>query len=210
VRKVFGIVTVQMLCTFFVLLAASSNYEFGLWVQQLWVQLTSLFVYLFSFIPLFCMGNLRKQVPLNYLFLFIITFSMAFLIGAITAYVTVKSLLFCIGVLCVSVVSLCGAALVTPLSAKLVMFLLVGLMVGCLLQLVALIALCVTGYYGYWWILYGTLGMAISGILLFIDVIKIQILGKVAVDEYILGALLLYIDIIRLLLYILMLFGKGK
>jgi len=80
-----------------------------------------------------------------YLFLFIITFSMAFMIGAITAYVTVKSLLFCIGVLCVSVVSLCGAALVTPLSAKLVMFLLIGLVVGCLLQLVALIALCFTG-----------------------------------------------------------------
>ena len=35
-------------------------------------------------------------------------------------------------------------------------------------------------------------------------------MGKVAVDEYIYGALLLYVDIIRLLLYILMIFGKGK
>jgi FtsH-binding integral membrane protein len=35
-------------------------------------------------------------------------------------------------------------------------------------------------------------------------------LGKVAVDEYILGALLLYIDIIRMLLYILLLFAKAK
>lgn len=209
-RKVFGIVTVQMLCTFVVLLAASYNEVFGLWVQQLWVQLTSLFVYLFSFIPLLCMGNLRKQVPINYLFLFIITFAMSFMIGAITAYVTVGSLLFSIGVLCVSVVSLCAAALVTPLSVKLVMYLLIGLVVGCICQLICLIALCASGYYNYWYILYGTFGMLISGILLFIDVIKIQILGKVAVDEYILGALLLYIDIIRMLLYILMLFAKAK
>lgn len=35
-------------------------------------------------------------------------------------------------------------------------------------------------------------------------------MGKVAVDEYILGAMMLYIDIIRMLLYILMLFGKKK
>jgi FtsH-binding integral membrane protein len=34
--------------------------------------------------------------------------------------------------------------------------------------------------------------------------------GKYAMDEYIYCALLLYIDIIRLLLYLLMLFGKNK
>ena len=200
-----------MLCTFFVLIAASSNEEFGLWVQQLWVQLTSFFVYIFSFIPLFCFGNLRKQVPINYMFLFIITFAMSFMIGAITAYVTVQSLLFSIGILCVAVVSLCGAALVTPLSIKLVMYLIIGLIVGCFLQLICLIVLCATGYFNsYWYVLYGTFGMAIAGILLFIDVIKVQIMGKVAVDEYILGAMLLYLDIIRLLLYILLLFAKAK
>jgi len=210
VRKVFGIVTFQMLLTFFILMAASYNNTFGLWVQQLWVQLTSLFVYLFSFIPLFCMGNLRKQVPVNFMILFVITVSFSFFFAALTAYITPASLLFCFGILSVSVVSLCAAALVTPITPKLVMFLLVGLFIGCFLQLFALIALCISGYYGYWYILYGTLGMAIAGILIFIDVIKIQIMGKVAVDEYILGALLLYIDIMRLLLYIIMIFAKAK
>ena len=73
------------------------------------------------------------------------------------------------------------------------------------------ISLCFTGYWtNYYFILYGTLGCFISGILIFFDVVKIQMMGKVAVDEYILGAMMLYIDIIRMLLYILMLFGKKK
>jgi len=38
----------------------------------------------------------------------------------------------------------------------------------------------------------------------------IMLAGKYAMDEYIYCAILLYIDIMRLLLYILMLFGKAK
>lgn len=74
-----------------------------------------------------------------------------------------------------------------------------------------IITLCIYGYLStFLWTLYATLGMAISGICIFIDVVKIQMQGQRAVDEYILGALLLYVDIIRLLYYIIMLFGKRK
>lgn len=136
---------------------------------------------------------------------------MAVMIAALTYTLTPESVLLSIGVLVMATTSLCGGALVTPLSMKLVLYLLVGLVVGLFLEIILLICLIATGYMTTWmYLLYGVLGMMISGILLFIDVIKIQILGKVAVDEYILGAVLLYVDIIRLLLYILMIFGKGK
>ena len=157
------------------------------------------------------MGNLRKQVPVNYLLLFMITASMGIMLAPLCVYFTPDSVLFSIGILCAAVVSLCSAALVTPISIKLVIYLLIGLCVGVFLQRIAVICLVATGFYSsYWYVVYGILGMGIAGILLFIDVIKVQLLGKVAVDEYILGALLLYLDIIRLLLYILMIFGKGK
>jgi len=62
---------------------------------------------------------------------------------------------------------------------------------------------------GYW-ILYCTLGILIASALIYFDLFIIMLAGKYAMDEYIYCAILLYVDIMRLLLYILMLFGKGK
>jgi len=62
---------------------------------------------------------------------------------------------------------------------------------------------------GYW-ILYCTLGVLISAALIYFDLFIIMLAGKHAMDEYIYCAILLYVDIMRMLLYILMIFGKGK
>ena len=211
VRKVFGIVSVQLLVTFACCLFASYNESFGDFCKQLWVQLMSLFGVIFTLLALFCIPRLRKEVPVNFIILFVFTGFESLAVSGLTAWLTPESVLISIGVLCIAVTSLCSAALVTPLSAKLVAFLLIGLLVGILLQLMIVMTMCIYGYLNtYMYMLYATLGCAISGLLIFIDVIKIQILGKVAVDEYVLGAVLLYIDIIRLLIYILMIFGKSK
>jgi FtsH-binding integral membrane protein len=68
----------------------------------------------------------------------------------------------------------------------------------------------ISGYDVGYWILYCTLGIIVSAGLIYLDVFIIMLAGKHAMDEYIYCALLLYIDIIRLLIYLLMLFGKGK
>lgn len=210
-RKVFGIVAVQMLVTFGFAVGASYWYDMGYFVTQLWVQITSWCAMFATMIALICVPGLRKQVPINYILLLLFTVTWGLAIASITAYLTPESVLLAIGVLCAAVGSLAFAALVTPITPKLVMFLLVGLLVGVFAQFFVVLALCFTGYFSsFYFVLYGLLGCAISGLLIFFDVVKIQMMGKVAVDEYILGAMMLYIDIIRLLLYILMLFGRGK
>jgi len=57
---------------------------------------------------------------------------------------------------------------------------------------------------------YCVLGILIASGLIYIDLFIIMLAGKYAMDEYIYCAILLYVDIMRLLLYILMLLGKGK
>jgi FtsH-binding integral membrane protein len=68
----------------------------------------------------------------------------------------------------------------------------------------------IAGAFEGYWILYCTIGIIVSAGLIYLDVFIIMLAGKHAMDEYIYCALLLYIDIIRLLIYLLMLFGKGK
>jgi len=60
------------------------------------------------------------------------------------------------------------------------------------------------------WILYCSLGVLICGILIYFDLVIIMLAGKYAMDEYIYCAILLYVDIIRMLIYLLMIFGKAK
>jgi FtsH-binding integral membrane protein len=59
-------------------------------------------------------------------------------------------------------------------------------------------------------VLYGALGMTLSGIYVVIDLIYIMIPGAFDMDDYIFGALMLYADIVRMFIYILMIFGKKK
>lgn len=73
-----------------------------------------------------------------------------------------------------------------------------------------MIPLVITGSFEALWILYCFIGVLVSAGLIYLDVFVIMLMGKFAMDEYILGSLYLYIDIIRLLLYLLMIFGKGK
>ena len=78
-------------------------------------------------------------------------------------------------------------------------------------QLIVCFSLVLSGYVSNgMWILYCVLGILIASGLIYFDLFIIMLAGKYAMDEYIYCAILLYVDIIRLLLYILMLFGKAK
>lgn len=62
------------------------------------------------------------------------------------------------------------------------------------------------------WIIagYACFGVLITGFYILIDLVKIMTPDVISYDDYILGALMLYVDIVRLLLYLIMLFGKRK
>jgi len=79
-----------------------------------------------------------------------------------------------------------------------------------MVQLILMVSLMFSGYIEGIWILYCTMGVILCAGLIYFDLFIIMLAGKYAMDEYIYCALLLYIDIIRLLLYLLAIFGKGK
>ena len=160
---------------------------------------------------LLCSRNLRHSVPINYILLFMFTISMGFIFGGLTAYLTPGSVLLSIGVLVVTLLCIFATALCIPAKPAMFKGILIAIFAACFLQLIVCMTLIFSGFIASgWWIFYCILGIIIASLLIYVDLFIIMLAGKYAMDEYIYCAILLYIDIMRLLLYILMLFGKGK
>ena len=184
---------------------------FGYFSTTLLCQTTAFFVYLFSIIALLCSKNLRHSVPINYILLFIFTVSMGFIWAGLTAWLTASSVLLSVGVLVVTLMCLFGAALLIPAKPQVIKGILIGMVAALFLQLTLCLTMVFSGYITQgMWILYCSIGVLVCCGLIYIDLFVIMLAGKYAMDEYIYCAILLYVDIMRLLLYILMIFGKKK
>jgi len=209
VRKVLGIVGAQFVLTFAMCLASAYYPAFGMAMNDIWVILLGLFLLIGCLIPL-CITNLRRKVPLNYLLLLGFTFGESIFIASATANLTVESVLTSIGVFALLLSCLWCGALVAKTSAKLMLFLIISAVVACIFQITIMVTLLCCGY------LYGSiLGYAIAGLIVaaiyvIVDLVIIMIPGAISKDDYILGALMLYVDLLRLFMYILMIFGKRK
>jgi FtsH-binding integral membrane protein len=209
-RKVLGIVAGQLLLTFICIVGASYSYDFGLFCTSLGCQLTSFFLYIFSMIALLCSRGLRHSVPANYIVLGLFTASMAFMLSGVTAWLTPESVLMAIGVLVIVLSMMWIGVLCVDNKAKLMMGVLIAVFAAIILQLCLMIPLLISGFVEGMWVLYCFLGVIICAGLIYFDLFIIMLAGKYAMDEYIYCAILLYVDIIRMLIYLLMIFGKAK
>ena len=70
--------------------------------------------------------------------------------------------------------------------------------------------MCTTGFEGWVFAVYCILGIIMVGAYIIIDLLMIMSPGSFDQDEYILGAMNLYIDLVRVFVYILALLGSKK
>lgn len=150
-------------------------------------------------------------MPVNYILLFFMTAMEAFCFAAITAQLTPESVLISIAVLAGTLICLFGGALFAPSFKKLLVFMCVALALNVILQTVFMVYL----FRALWitqvnYVVWGVLGACGSGVYVIIDLIMVMIPGAINNEDYIMGALMLYADIMRMFLYILMIFGKKK
>ena len=161
---------------------------------------------------LLCSSALRHKVPVNYLLLFAFTYMEAMAVATTTAEFEPISVLTCIGATIVLFAALCLATLMTYDQEKLVVNLVIGIISAVFLQLIASLLFFVSTSFAFFYgqVCWIALGTFITGGYVVCDLLWIMQAGRVAQDEYILGAIDLYIDLVRLFLYILQLFGKNK
>jgi hypothetical protein len=86
----------------------------------------------------------------------------------------------------------------------------IGIVVAVVLQLIFMLMMLFVGFDSWIFAAYAVIGVVVTGIYILIDLVKIITPGGISYDDYILGAIMLYVDLLRMFIYLLALLGKRK
>lgn len=200
IRKVYSILAFQLIITAS-FVATTMIYDVRLFLARNFeLFYLSLFVSLVTIILLVCFHNLSRKVPVNYALLTIFTVAESYMVGTISAFNPPEIVLTAACLTALVVISLTIYAFTTKtdftfLGGFLFSFTMIMLFWG--------IFMLIFGF--FWYTLYCVLGVLLFSIYLIFD--TQLVLGrfgyKYSIDDYIVAALNIYIDIIQLFLYIL-------
>lgn len=215
VRKVYGILTAQILAT--ILIAAPVSSMGKEWiVQNQWLLVLSSVMTLVTVLVMMCCREVAQQFPANYICLSVFTAFEAVTIGFLCAQYTAQSVLlaFCLTAAIFASMTIYAWTTKTDFTGF-GPYLFAGLM-ALLLMSITLSVLALCGIQVSWMVS----AMSALGVLLFTFYIVFDtqlILGEYGghqvqfgVDEYVFAALNLYLDIINLFVYLLQLFGSRE
>jgi protein lifeguard len=132
------------------------------------------------------------------------------MVAGITADLEPDSVLISIGACVLITGSLFASALFTTLNERLARNMCFGVIFAMVMQLVFYCGMLVFGFNSSIMALYAVGGVFATGIYILIDLLQIVTPEMISHDDYIMGALMLYLDMVRMFLYLLELFGKMK
>ena len=159
-------------------------------------------------IALVCYKPLRTKVPLNYCLLAWLTILETCTVAGFISIFTTQSVLMCIGIMAGSTSALAVVSLFLPKDdATIGKFMVIGSVCSMVMMTLFFILLFMGGLIPTWVMtMYAVLGCIASCIYILVDLLLIQVMDF---DDYILGALMLYLDMINMLIYLLQLFGDN-
>lgn len=209
IRKTYGILSIQVAATFFLcaLSVYSSKFgEFQLRVPEL--MFIAIFGTIISSICLFCCRSLSRSVPTNYILLFTFTLCEAYLVSVVCGQTNPQFVLMAAAMTFAVVCALTLYACTTKTD-----FTMLGSMlfvVSCIILLFGIFTLFTHNKLIH--IIYSCLSVIAFSIYLVYDT---QLIvgnheNKLEIDDYILGAMMLYVDIISLFLHILKLLKQTE
>ena len=129
-------------------------------------------------------------------------------IAELSAQMEVAGVINAIVAFCITTGCLYFAALMTEFSEKLMRNLSIGILVGCFAQLFFMFTLLFSGVESWFLAGYCIIGVVLTGVYILVDLLMIMTPDAISHDDYILGAVMLYIDLVRMFLYMLILMAK--
>lgn len=210
IRKVFGILAVQLFITFGAAILMSSNDDLKAYVQgNMWPFYVSFPLLFGSLIGLACCGDTHRQFPQNYLLLGLFTISESYMVGMATMAYETETVLQAIAITGVVTLGLVIYAMQTKYDFTTSGgFLFSALMVFICFSFLAIIM----PYNKLTHIAFASVGALLFSCYLVYDV-QLLMDGKrmqLSPDDYVLAAVNLYLDILNLFLYILQILGESK
>mmetsp|Transcript_97225 Transcript_97225/g.299734 ORF Transcript_97225/g.299734 Transcript_97225/m.299734 type:complete len:242 (+) Transcript_97225:98-823(+) len=215
IRKVYGILSVQLLLT--VLVALPFQWVSKRWlVANQWLLWLSVVMTMVTICAMTCCQEVTRKFPTNYVLLFTFTAFEGCTVGFFCAHYTWQSVLLAAGITVLILLGLTAYAWTTQTDfTGMGVYVLAAVMTLCMFGLVlAILSMC--GIHVKWM----TMLYNIIGILIFVFYIIFDtqlILGEYgghknqfSIDDYVFAALNLYLDIIQLFLHILQLLGDRR
>ena len=213
IRKVYGILAVQLLITFAGVYLAMHSRKIRMFLfaekgsmVMMWIALAAMMV---TTCVITCSKDLARQVPCNYICLFLFTLAQTYFLAMTCVFtadpdVVMLAILLTVGI----VVALSIYACATPFDLSWGMGL-VAVLTGATFMMIPF------AMFRQWeWMYYVGcfIGLVVFGVYLYHDT---QMLVKdnphnLSVDDYVLGAMIIYMDIIQIFIKILQLLSKSK
>jgi len=215
IRKVLGIVTIQMGVTFLFCVISSLNDKAGAFFKHPLTLILSFILLIFCVCAIAASKKNRRTVPLNYFLLAGATVGETCFLAATAADLKIFSVFAAIAATCLAVAALFVAALYSASSMDretLLRNMVKAMIVTLILHLIMIVFIVFSFAVKDKALVIGiSCGMlVISGAYVMFALLFIIIPGITDKDDYILGALRLYLEIARLFYWILKLLGKKK
>jgi protein lifeguard len=208
IRKVYSILTLQLLITSFFVLASvlSENYQDFVY-DAFWTIIIAFILCIVIMIVLFFVKDLHRRVPYNYILMIAFTVIFGFLVSCTTAFYSPGTILIAAG----CTFGLTFALTVYAFTTKTDFTALWGYMIAISFGLLVLgLLFIVFGTENAYRLVFCPIAVACYGVYLVYDTQLIvgQKRHKIGYDDYILGAVALYVDVVGIFIYILSIFGR--
>eukprot|EP00930_Biecheleria_cincta_P012386 TRINITY_DN11610_c0_g1_i2.p1 TRINITY_DN11610_c0_g1~~TRINITY_DN11610_c0_g1_i2.p1 ORF type:complete len:314 (+),score=49.95 TRINITY_DN11610_c0_g1_i2:98-943(+) len=215
VRKVYSILCVQLILTLAIALPMNLYMDATAVRNNLSLYYAALAVSMGAIIGVgCCCKKAARTFPYNYIFLLVVTVSMAIMTGFTTAMYTTQSVMMALGTTAfvfgaLSAFACCTKSDFTGMGPYLMCALFAMIGVSCMFSLVYAFGGAVPSW------LHTLLALGGAVLFSFYIVYDTQLIlgqGKhsISIDDYVFAALNLYLDVINLFLYILQLFGDRR
>jgi FtsH-binding integral membrane protein len=207
IRKVFGILSCQMGFTvLFCWSVMSSPSMQETMNEQFWIGIVAIIMAVVVLLVLVCSPATAKKVPSNYVLLSIFTACNSYCVGCICIMYEPASVVMVAAMALGVTIGLTIYAMTEKVEIQISMEVAVNTLC-CLFCF----GLCGFSFNEGWWeVLVGSVIVYIYGVYILVDVKRVVDQAGITPDDYIVGALMIYVDVVGLFVRLLSIIGKKK
>ncbi|XP_039282457.1 protein lifeguard 2 [Nilaparvata lugens] len=206
VRNVYSVLSLQLLFTTAMIALFTFSDEVQEWaLDNLWVMWVGMGVFLFSYLALVCYESVRRSFPMNFIFLVLLTVGMSFIASYATLQYGTRIILITAGLTCAVCITVTIIACVCPVDITGCGGILC--LIGLGVSIFSMVAMVLIVFFKMKFLILVLSGVMVALFTAYLMYDTQMIMGgkrlEMSPEEYILGSVQLYIDIIYIFIYLL-------
>uniref|UniRef100_A0A4W5KEC6 Si:ch211-284o19.8 n=1 Tax=Hucho hucho TaxID=62062 RepID=A0A4W5KEC6_9TELE len=207
--QVFSVVTLQLLVTFSIVCVFTFSSVVRAAVQSnIWIYLSSYILFAVVAISLSFSNSFSRSHPWNLVGLSVVTLTLSYLVGTVASFHDTTAVVIAMG----ATVAISFTIIIFSAQTRVDFTICNGILLVLAVDLLMFSFFCCFFYSNVLQIVYGSLGALLFSLFLAIDCQLVMGRQKYALDpeEYVFAALILYLDIINIFLYLLIIMGGSS